>query len=684
MTSDIHREVRPWQDPDKRRAMAVSLTLHMLVLLVALVYGLRPRPEPVPPYIVIDVGTPAYAEATTLAPTAESPAPPAPSPQVASEQIGTPRDLAAEQRETTAPEERPITLQPPAPEAPPAQAAQPQETVPDESAAAEAPLAPAPTPQVVEAAPPTEPLPLAEAPATPLPEIDPVAIAPRPLVDPVVIPTPPASANVTAARSVAAQPTATVSEAAALTNPQVSAAIAAPQTISAPTASAQVAQSVGLAAPTAQAAVAASTALAAPAVSAQIASGTALSTSGVAASVAGTRPLAEPTATAQVGTRRDVSVVPQVAVAQVAEIPAPAVRADIVSAITAVGAPGADGTRTGDTDVAATVQNNRTPGGNASTAGQTGPLDPNATADGRGLNAGPDGVGQGTGAPAQAAHLPFSFTRERPLAVLVDNVGGYPQTGLREASMIVEMPVEGGLTRLMALYDSNFPRRVGPVRSARDYFVELAQTSQAVLVHDGGSPGAMIAIANSSLPTLNAYNNGPLFTREGERSAPYNLYGSGPDLKSAMLRLVPETSQVVSGQVFQPTDAAVAVTEVSVRYSGAYTSGFRYDAVLNAYRWVRDGTPASHPDGQIMLYDAVLVGEITARVLPGDTEGRLYIPLEGGEATLYLRGRAEPGRWVLSTGKGVQFRTLGGEVVDLAPFRTWAMLTPTYEGRQEQ
>lgn len=669
-----------WRDPDKRRALAVSVTLHMLVLLLALLAGLRPRAEEKPTYIVIDVGTPAHAEETTLAATAENPAPPTPSPQVASETIGAPRDLAAPQTESTAPEEREVTVQPPAPAAPPAQAA----AATPEATAADVPVPPLAVPQVTEASPPSEALPLAEAPATPLPEIDPVVMTPRPLADPVVLAVPPVSATVVEARAIAARPTATISQARDLAPPRPEANVAAPREVTAPAVNAAVAQAVGLASPNVQASVTAARPLDSPAPTAQVAAGTALSTDGVSASVAGTRPLAAPSVTAQVGATRDVQVVPQAVVAQVRDVPVPALRADVLAPTTAAGAPRGDGTRQGDTDVQATAVSPLTPGGNAATAGQTGPLDPNATADGRGRAAGPDGVGEGTGAPLQQARLPYSFQRQQPLAVLVDNVGGYPQTGLREASMIVEMPVEGGLTRLMAIFDDDFPRRVGPVRSARDYFVELAQASHAVLVHDGGSPGALIAIANSVLPTLNAYNNGALFARDDGRKAPYNLYGSGGDLRTAMLRLVPERSRLVSGSVFGPTAAADEVTEVSVKYSGAYTSGFRYDAVLGNYRWVRDGTPANHPDGQLMLYDAVLVGSITARQLPGDTEGRLYIPLQAGDATLYLKGRAQRGTWFVSQGVGVSFRTSEGEVVDLAPFRTWVMLTPTYDSRVEE
>src|SRR5690606_40933230 len=97
----------------------------------------------------------------------------------------------------------------------------------------------------------------------------------------------------------------------------------------------------------------------------------------------------------------------------------------------------------------------------------------------------------------------------------VDNATGDPTGGRAEASMVVEMPVEGGITRLLAFYDAQDPQRVGPVRSARPYFVELAQRSQAVLVHDGGSPDAMVMIASASVPTLNAYTSGDLFARSG-------------------------------------------------------------------------------------------------------------------------------------------------------------------------
>lgn len=684
-----------WRDPDKRRALLLSLVLHLAMLLLVIVWMAVPRPEPLPSYIVLDVGTPAFAEETTDAPTVDAPAPQAPSPQVASSEIGDPQEASAPTEVTQAPEPEPVTAQPPAPEAPPAEA---EAGEPAPAEAATVPEPPLPVPSVQETSADAPELPMADTPTTVLPEIDPVELQPRPVQAAITIPQPEARAEVPEARAIALTPTAAVAARQEIATPQVRASVAEAQPLETPRVEAQVAQAVGLSTPNVQAAVsaaqpletpsvqaevAAAQPLTAPSVRADVAAAVDLAASGVRASISGERPLAPPAVSAQVGTARDVQVLPTVAVADARPVPLPSVRAEVLAPETAGGAPGEAGPA-GVTDVAATVASPRTPGGNAPVAGQTGPADDLAAATGRGLAAGPEGSDQPSGAPRQPSLPPFADQREQALAVILDNVGGYPQHGLREASMIVELPVEGGLTRLMTIYDHVDPLRVGPVRSARDYFVELSERSSAVLVHDGGSPGAMIAISRSELPTLNAYSRGELFGRSDERSAPYNLYTVGSDLRSAVRRILPDVVRPVAGVIFRPTAVADQVTEVSVRYSGAYTTGFRFDAVLGAYRWVRDGTPANHPDGQVVTVDAVLVGEITARPLPDDPEGRLYIPLRAGDATLYLRGRAERGTWEIVDGTGIRFRTAAGEMVDLAPFRTWVALTPTYADRVEQ
>src|SRR5690606_3151764 len=153
-------EASIWQDPDKRRAALLSLVLHLAFLLILLYVVTRPQPEPIPSFIVIDVGTPAYAETYTEAATAEAPTVEAPEPQVASTEAGDPQALSAPQEETTSEELEQATVQPPAPPAPPAAEAAP------EPAPVEAEVVPPPPPALQEVATESPDLPVAEAPAS--------------------------------------------------------------------------------------------------------------------------------------------------------------------------------------------------------------------------------------------------------------------------------------------------------------------------------------------------------------------------------------------------------------------------------------------------------------------------------------------------------------------------------------
>src|SRR5690606_15890045 len=127
-------------------------------------------------------------------------------------------------------------------------------------------------------------------------------------------------------------------------------------------------------------------------------------------------------------------------------------------------------------------------------------------------------------------------------------------------------------------------------------------------------------------------SSGQLFARSSERSAPYNLYSVGPELRTAVTRLVPERVRLVANSIFRPSEVSPEVAEVIVSY-GTYSSGFRFNDLTGRYRWVRDGTPAVQPDGQVLEMQAVLVGNITARPIPNDEAGRLYIPIRSGPAT---------------------------------------------------
>jgi hypothetical protein len=614
-----------WADADRRRAAMLSVTLHVLVLFLAIRAFTFVTPEPPPTFLVIELGSPLAAEVAVPAAAVDAPAPATPEPQVADTQVGDPVLATTPEPLPVAPAPAPQTQQPEAPVA-----------APDapEPVTVDVPRPPVPAPVTPVVAAPE--LPSAGVTATPLPTVALPEIEPTPLAQRVPVPVPTVATLIPEPRAIAATPQVAVAAAAEVPLPRVGVQVEAAAPVPLPS----------------------------PVVA-----------------TAPARPVAVPDVRADVAAARDVRVAPQVAVAVSVAVPVPRVQATVAPRPAAPVAPAVD--------EAAAAAASETPsqrdealaaGGDAANPGQPDSGE-DVTEAALGLAVGPDPEPGPVGAQAVVRER-FARQLDRPLAVLVDNVGGVPISGIRPASAVFELPVEAGLTRLMLVFDRTDPERVGPVRSARAYFVELAERLDAVLVHDGGSPGALAAIAASPVRTLNAYTSGDLFSR-GDGRAPYNLFSAGDALRAAVNRLDLARGRTISGTIYRPASDAVEVAEVSVGFGGGYATGFRFVPGLNAYRWLRSGAEMVDAAGEAVLVDAVLIGSVDARPFPNDPEGRLSVSLRAGPATLYLNGRAVDGRWELRDTTGVFFFTEGGEMVDLAPFKTWIALTPAYASRVE-
>ena len=607
------------RDPDRRRAALASVAAHALLALLFLWWLQLPTPEPTPTYLVIDIGVPALAEDVVQAPAADAPAPTTPRPQVEDVEVGVPQAATTPQPQPTAPDPTPQTAQPPAPD--PAPAA-------PEPVVEAAPSPPVPTPSVPVAAPEAPVRPLA---TTPLPEIVTPELTPSPLAQRVQVPVPALAAVVPEARAIAPTPSVTV---------------AAPVPV-----------------PT-------------PALRTEVAEASSVPVPAIATEVAAARPVTVPAVRTDVSPAREVGVTPQVSVRAPVPVPTPQLRAEVVApeavpdaaeiGVEAVAAAAGPGSREVDAPA----------GGDAARAGQAGPSSELPEESGLGLAAGPDGSDTPTGSPAPPS-VPFRQALDRPMAVVVDNDLGpraYPQIGFGAASQVHEMPVEGGLSRLVMVFDRSDPQRVGPVRSARDYMVDLSRSMDAVMVHVGGSPNALNLIASTNTPTLDAFTSGHLFVGSAPGVGPF--FSDGDALRAAVNRLAVGRGRVVSGVIYRPEPERDDVTALSLRYGGTYQTGFRFESGLNAYRWLRNDAPASDALGEAVLVDAVLVARVEARAIPGDAAGRLYVPMSGGQGTLFVRGKAIDGTWALSAGRGVTFSTPEGGV-DLAPFKLWVVYAPS-------
>jgi hypothetical protein len=133
--------------------------------------------------------------------------------------------------------------------------------------------------------------------------------------------------------------------------------------------------------------------------------------------------------------------------------------------------------------------------------------------------------------------VPPAVAAQHPIAVMIDDLGAArPQSGFNAASVVWQAPAEGGIPRYMLIFQENIPAAVGPVRSARYYYIAWAAEWRAVYAHAGGSPQA--------LATLRAKGSGQLvynadefrwantFWRVKDRYPPHNLYTDGKHLRS--------------------------------------------------------------------------------------------------------------------------------------------------------
>lgn len=131
-------------------------------------------------------------------------------------------------------------------------------------------------------------------------------------------------------------------------------------------------------------------------------------------------------------------------------------------------------------------------------------------------------------------YVPEEIGRRRPVAVMMNNLKpALPQAGLANAGVVYEAPVEGGITRLMGIFeDYDNLERIGSVRSCRDYYIYYASGFDAIYVHYGQSEYAKNHLAQeevdniSGLSDVSGYAGESVFYRTEDKNPPHNAYTS--------------------------------------------------------------------------------------------------------------------------------------------------------------
>lgn len=179
---------------------------------------------------------------------------------------------------------------------------------------------------------------------------------------------------------------------------------------------------------------------------------------------------------------------------------------------------------------------------------------------------------------------------ERPIAVMIDNHSdAWPQAGLNKAYMVYEIVVEGGETRLMALFKGQDLDKIGPVRSARHYFIDYAMENDAIYVHFGQSPQAQSDIKKYSINDINGIaEDGTTFWRVKDKAAPHNAVTSTEKLmQSAKNKKFRTTSKEESVLKYTTEEVnledGIIADEVTIPHSNLQTVKYKYNEDSKKY-----------------------------------------------------------------------------------------------------
>ncbi len=280
----------------------------------------------------------------------------------------------------------------------------------------------------------------------------------------------------------------------------------------------------------------------------------------------------------------------------------------------------------------------------------------------------------------------------RIMAVMVNNhSSARPQTGLNQADVVYEFLAEGPITRFLALYHSEIPPLVGPVRSAREYYFRTAKGYDALYLYHGAAQYIEDKIKGGYIDHINGMyydNDRHLFKRDQSRYAPHNSYlmiGNAYDVAQQKGYEVEKNHTplpFLEEQQIQSIDGNDATT-VKITYSNSprETVTFKYNESEQNYTRYSDGAKTVDSQSQqSKVVDNVFIVETGHRVI--DSKLRRAIDTEsGGKGYLIQKGKVQQVSWKNVDGRMIPFKD--GKKLGFVPGKTWVNIVPESPGIQQ-
>ena len=276
---------------------------------------------------------------------------------------------------------------------------------------------------------------------------------------------------------------------------------------------------------------------------------------------------------------------------------------------------------------------------------------------------------------------------DRPIAVMIDNHNqAWPQAGLNKAYLVYEAIVEGGETRLMALFKGVTVDKIGPVRSSRHYLLDYAMENDAIYAHFGWSPQAQSDITKYSIDNINGITESEsTFWRVKDKAAPHNAVTSTEALLKASKSKGYKTTSDKKSVLNYTTDEVnledgQGATSVTIPHSTLQTVKYEYDEQNQVYkRYARKKAQTDWDTGNSITTKNIIITFCDNYTLPdSEDKGRQGLKNTGTFDGYYItNGKAIKIKCIKEArNTQTKYQDLQGNEIKVNDGNTWINICP--------
>lgn len=284
--------------------------------------------------------------------------------------------------------------------------------------------------------------------------------------------------------------------------------------------------------------------------------------------------------------------------------------------------------------------------------------------------------------------LSSSAKNKRPVAIMINNIKvSLPQRGISEASIIYEVLAEGGITRLLAVFpDAAKIPDVGSVRSARHYYLSLANAHNSIFVHFGGSKYVLDYIKNNKVSTINFLNTQGSYrdpNRVGKIPIEHTAFTSGARLiKAIESKKIQQSGKIADAYKFGDNASVMANGEaannITLPFSSYTKATFTYNAGSGKYEKGQFGT--AHIDestGKALEFENIFILKTSINLMNANSKANyIDVKLTNGSGYYACDGKIIPINWSKDGFDGkMKYTTLDGKELKVTPGKSYVGIT---------